>query len=87
MVWVLRGEKIMHQEVVHWEGRLEKPYEEKEVQVRRSSRSKKAVRVRRSRPAHIFHHIAKVTKAPGWLQRIILDITAGWEMKNTTADR
>lgn len=42
MVWVLRGEKIMHQEVVHWEGRLEKPYEEKEVQVRRSSRSKKA---------------------------------------------
>ena len=44
MVWVLRGEKILHQEIVHWDGRMEKPYEEKEIQVRRSSRSKKAAK-------------------------------------------
>lgn len=40
MVWVLRGEKVLLQEIVRWEGRMENPYERQGV-VMRSEASKK----------------------------------------------
>jgi len=41
MVWVLRGDKIMAEETLHWDGRIEKPYEEKEFVVRARKKVKK----------------------------------------------
>lgn len=40
-VWVLRGDKIMLEETLHWDGHMEKPYEEKEAVVHVLKKSKK----------------------------------------------
>ncbi|MCR5165526.1 MAG: hypothetical protein K6C40_16115 [Thermoguttaceae bacterium] len=34
MVWVLRGEKVLLQEIIHWDGRMENPYERQGIFVR-----------------------------------------------------
>ena len=41
LVWVLRGEKILIEETLHWDGHMEKPYEEKIIKTDNSGRIKK----------------------------------------------
>lgn len=41
MVWVLRGDMILLQEIIHWEGRLENPYERRGIILRQNNKKKK----------------------------------------------
>ena len=41
MVWVLRGENVLLQETIHWEGRMENPYEREGILLRSDPNKKK----------------------------------------------
>jgi len=41
MVWVVRGEKILLQEIVHWDGRMANPYENQGINVRHEANPNK----------------------------------------------